>query len=68
VNLAVTAHAERDEILFRIIPVTSLRCEVMHFATGKGSAYLASPLIPTQHFLPQLFVERGIQSQTRCPL
>jgi len=56
VDLAVTARAEGDQVLFRIIPVTPLRGEVMHFAAGKGSAYLASPLVPAKHFLPQLFV------------
>ena len=67
-NFAVTTRAEGDQVLFRIIPLTSLWREVMHLDAGEAPTNLASPLIPAKHFLPQLFVERGIQSQTWCLL
>jgi hypothetical protein len=60
----VTRIAQRDQVLFRVIPGVTAKFFVMDFKIGHAAAGLASPAIPAEHMPAELFVFLRIEPQT----
>jgi hypothetical protein len=58
----VAVVAQRDQVLFGIIPGSTSKFPVMNLEVLQASTGLAMPAIPLQNFSTKLFVDFRIQS------
>ena len=62
-HILVACGTERNQVLLRVISRLAAMLLMMNLKARRCAAYLASPVIPLQHFFTKLFVRFGIQPQ-----
>ncbi len=61
----MTVRAQRNQILFGVIPQSTARAEVMDLKILCGAAVLAAPSIAREHLAGELAVRLGFKPQSR---
>ena len=62
---SVTVRAQRDEILFGVIPQAAARAEVVDLKILRCAAILAAPPIAREHLAGELAIRVGFKAQSR---